>query len=471
MQFVRFNLRSHWPFSLYEICQVRALEVERQAVSIELLRAKNDCRLYNYLADPKSISNDSSTSVATCTSNGGEAAVAALEAAMNPALLMPRQASLAAAAAKTPRGKKSSGSSNGSSSNSSSSSTAGSAKLAAQQGLWRLLETEAEARSNLAATEANIADDQSASNTSLSSARAAATSLGLLQRLFPVVCLTPEEAAHHLPAVLSASPPSTASPTSAPVECPFDVVLFDEASQLPTLEALPCVGRALQCVVVGDDKQLPPRDPSVTGLLEDALRGADSKKKSNNSASDTRSNDTSSLPEGAAPWSDSDDRREGEGNESRGVVVGGRSVRRRLPLVPLTVHYRSGHQSLLAVSNELFYGGTLTSFPSAHDLALPRIPRALLKLTEPPDAEIPIDLNLGGGGGGMSEVSLEEAQPPIELEAQHRSSPQDASECAMVDEHGLVRVVVRAGRMESNAGRKDRVESAIAEVHIYMSLQ
>ena len=52
---------------------------------------------------------------------------------------------------------------------------------------------------------------------------------------------------------------------------PFDVVLFDEASQLPTIEALSCLRRARACVIVGDDQQLPPRDSSQTGLLEDAM--------------------------------------------------------------------------------------------------------------------------------------------------------------------------------------------------------
>ena len=45
--------------------------------------------------------------------------------------------------------------------------------------------------------------------------------------------------------------------------------------------------------------------------------------------------------------------------------------------MPLTVHYRSGHPSLIAVSNELFYNGTLTSFPSAHGLGAPPAPLLL----------------------------------------------------------------------------------------------
>lgn len=38
----------------------------------------------------------------------------------------------------------------------------------------------------------------------------------------------------------------------------FDVVIFDEASQIPLEDAIPSVFRAAQTVVVGDDKQMPP---------------------------------------------------------------------------------------------------------------------------------------------------------------------------------------------------------------------
>jgi superfamily I DNA and/or RNA helicase len=38
----------------------------------------------------------------------------------------------------------------------------------------------------------------------------------------------------------------------------FDVVIFDEASQIRTEEAIPSIMRAKQVIVVGDNKQLPP---------------------------------------------------------------------------------------------------------------------------------------------------------------------------------------------------------------------
>src|SRR5699024_9286373 len=38
----------------------------------------------------------------------------------------------------------------------------------------------------------------------------------------------------------------------------FDVVIFDEASQIPTADAIPSIMRAEQAVVAGDPRQLPP---------------------------------------------------------------------------------------------------------------------------------------------------------------------------------------------------------------------
>jgi hypothetical protein len=130
--------------------------------------------------------------------------------------------------------------------------------------------------------------------------------LRLLLKMYPVFCFTPEECARHLPAALPACHAEQSS--AQPV---FDVVLFDEASQLPTLEALGCLGRARQCIIVGDDQQLPPRD-GCTGLLDDALLA-------------------------------------------------------NMPLVPLTWHYRSAFRSLIHVSNVMFYGGSLQCVPSATD--------------------------------------------------------------------------------------------------------
>ena len=60
------------------------------------------------------------------------------------------------------------------------------------------------------------------------------------------------------------------SPTSVSDTLPldpslFDVVVYDEASQIPVEEAVPAMHRAEQVVVVGDQMQLPPTSTSPPG--------------------------------------------------------------------------------------------------------------------------------------------------------------------------------------------------------------
>ena len=53
------------------------------------------------------------------------------------------------------------------------------------------------------------------------------------------------------------SPLSVAQYLPANAE-PFDLIVFDEASQIPTWDAIGAIGRGRQVIVVGDPKQLPP---------------------------------------------------------------------------------------------------------------------------------------------------------------------------------------------------------------------
>jgi len=108
----------------------------------------------------------------------------------------------------------------------------------------------------------------------------------------------------------------------------FDVVIFDEASQIVPADAIPSVIRAHQVVVAGDDHQLPP---------------------------------TSFFRQSVA--SDEED----EDDELVSFDTGFESVldalRPLLPTAPLNWHYRSRDERLVAFSNDRIYGGALTTFP------------------------------------------------------------------------------------------------------------
>jgi very-short-patch-repair endonuclease/DNA polymerase III delta prime subunit len=53
----------------------------------------------------------------------------------------------------------------------------------------------------------------------------------------------------------------------------FDIVVFDEASQLPTPEGIPAILRARQVVVAGDSKQLPPTSFFAASVIGDETGG------------------------------------------------------------------------------------------------------------------------------------------------------------------------------------------------------
>ena len=108
----------------------------------------------------------------------------------------------------------------------------------------------------------------------------------------------------------------------------FDVVIFDEASQIPPAEGIGCLARAPQAVIAGDSHQLPPTSFFGRGPGED-------------SADD----DEYSLTEGMESLLDTT----------------GALLRDKM----LEWHYRSRDERLIAFSNNHIYGGSLTAFPGA----------------------------------------------------------------------------------------------------------
>ena len=114
----------------------------------------------------------------------------------------------------------------------------------------------------------------------------------------------------------------------------FDVVVFDEASQIRLEDALGALLRGKQAIVIGDTRQLPPTR-FFDGIVED--------------------------DEGK----DEDDFT----NPIVGVVSILDLCRQSVPMKELKWHYRSRHESLIAVSNQEFYDNNLYVFPSAIDKA------------------------------------------------------------------------------------------------------
>jgi very-short-patch-repair endonuclease len=115
----------------------------------------------------------------------------------------------------------------------------------------------------------------------------------------------------------------------APGVFEFDLLVMDEASQIQPVDALGAVARARQVVVVGDPKQLPP-----TAFFAKVT--------------------------GSGPEEDDDD----GGRVADIESVLGLFTARGLPTRMLRWHYRSKHQSLIAVSNRQFYESKLFIVPS-----------------------------------------------------------------------------------------------------------
>ncbi len=119
------------------------------------------------------------------------------------------------------------------------------------------------------------------------------------------------------------SPLSIAQYLAADAE-PFDVVVFDEASQIPVWDAIGAIARGKQVVMVGDPKQLPP-----TNFFDRAESSSD------------------------------DEDVEGDMESILDECMGA-----SLPTLHLDWHYRSRNESLIAFSNYRYYGGRLVTFPS-----------------------------------------------------------------------------------------------------------
>ena len=141
---------------------------------------------------------------------------------------------------------------------------------------------------------------------------------GLIQRIKPCFMMSPLSVAQFCD----------------PKMIQFDMIVFDEASQIRPEDALGALLRAKQAVVIGDTRQLPPTR-FFDGIVEST--GEESENDFTTSIVDVES------------------------------IL--HQCRQSFPVKELKWHYRSRHESLIAISNQAFYANNLLIFPSPVDKA------------------------------------------------------------------------------------------------------
>ena len=133
----------------------------------------------------------------------------------------------------------------------------------------------------------------------------------LLSRMCPCMLMSPISVAQYI----------------APDAEKFDLIIFDEASQMPTYEAIGAIARGTNIVIVGDPKQMPPTNFfTVNNVDEDNLE----------------IEDLESILDDCLALS--------------------------MPSKHLLWHYRSKHESLIAFSNSEYYDNKLLTFPSPDNI-------------------------------------------------------------------------------------------------------
>jgi superfamily I DNA and/or RNA helicase/predicted DNA-binding WGR domain protein len=132
----------------------------------------------------------------------------------------------------------------------------------------------------------------------------------------------------------------------------FDVVIFDEASQITLEEGIPALYRSPQTIIVGDDKQMPPTN-FFTAKTEDP---DDLESVNDETADELLSTDADSL-----------------------LVQGAR----KLSSTMLSWHYRSHYETLISYSNHAFYDAGLLTIP---DKKIHNNEKRVIEINKPDDA-------------------------------------------------------------------------------------
>lgn len=134
----------------------------------------------------------------------------------------------------------------------------------------------------------------------------------LITQILPCTLMSPQSVARFFPARADL----------------FDIVVFDEASQIRVSDAVGAMGRARSVVVVGDSKQMPP----------------------------------SQFGETSATAEDDEQYQAEVVLDEESILT--ECVQARVPSRWLSWHYRSQDESLIAFSNQHYYENRLSSFPA-----------------------------------------------------------------------------------------------------------
>ncbi|MGZ3458627.1 MAG: AAA domain-containing protein [Archangium sp.] len=175
----------------------------------------------------------------------------------------------------------------------------------------------------------------------------------------------------------------------------FDLVIYDEASQMPVEHAVPTLYRAGRAVISGDEKQMPPTSffaSRIDGDEDEEFDGED-------------------LDEGTSEaertaYEETWNRREVK--DCPDLLQLGRGV---LPATTLQIHYRSRYRELIGYSNAAFYANHL-SVPARH-------PEEEVRRVRPIQVE-----RVNGVYEGQTNAA--EAQRVVELLAQVWAAPPEA---------------------------------------------
>ena len=169
--------------------------------------------------------------------------------------------------------------------------------------------------------------------------RAAANQLNQLRAISTIRRPIRRVLSEAAPAIAAIQPVVLASPLTASTLLPpdfpaFDLVVFDEASQVPVWDAACAIARGKSCVIVGDSRQLPP-----TRFFE--------------------------RREGAGDDGGMADEARGDDGFEPLESVLDEAIASGIPQQSLLWHYRSKDERLIEFSNRRSYGAQLKTFPAA----------------------------------------------------------------------------------------------------------